>query len=196
MQSCPSDIIASELADLNFSKQEENLVSAWDSLGIDFPIPFALTPQELPKSDIKTFKVEPLANTKPTKTPSLTHTPVKEAVIGSSAPAQVTTQIPGNLPIINDFSPVPEVCNFFYQFKKDEAFSVPPQTSAGVQALQDILSTPAMNQLYKSLKGDNVYKYRIAFKRLGAFFKEFKENEVAQEEKEGLAKAATFGRGG
>ena len=191
MQSCPSDLIAFDLAELNFSKKEENLVSAWDSLGVDFPIPSVLTQQELPKSDIKTFKVVPLANAKPTKTPSLTHEPIKEAVIVSSAPAQATPQIPGNLPPINDFSSLPELCHFFYQLKKVEAFSVPPQTSAGIKALQDILLTPAMNQLYKSLKDDDACKYRRACKRLSDFYIEFKEKEVAQAEKEGLAKAAT-----
>lgn len=194
MQSCPSDLIAFDLAELNFSKQEENLVSAWDSLGVDFPIPSVLTRQEPSKSDIKTLKAEPIANAKPTQTPSLTHEPVKEAVIVSSAPAQAAPQISSNLPPINDFSSLPEVCHFFYVSKKIDAFSVPPQTSAGIKALQDILLTPDMNKIYKSLKDDDACKYRRACKRLSEFYIEFEEKEVAQAEREGRAKAGSFGR--
>lgn len=103
-------------------------------------------------------------------------------------------QILNDLPEINNFSTMQEVCSFFHILTEDEAFSIIPKTKIEAQELLDKLSTPAISQIYKCLKGDNIYKYNFASNRLFDLVKEFEENEVAQEEKRGLAKAGTFGR--
>lgn len=194
MQSCPSDLIAFDLAELNFSKQEAHLVEAWASLGEDFSIPSLLNKQELPKSDIKTFKVEPLANAKQAQTTVVSAEPVAKTT-QTPIPVETSTDssqrpIPSDLPILTELSPLSTVCKFLHRYTGDIAFATVPQTSKEVKAFFDKLFTPAISQLYKRLDARQKLSYKFARECLADSLKKFESAEVEAEEKQELSKIA------